>query len=131
MNTQPSMCSVLIYADSRYPVDRRLLRLSISSLVEKYGLLDRRVLVEVSLVGNRKMKQLNQTYLHFDETTDVLAFPLESDRPSPDGLLRLGDVVICYPQAKVIALAWNRIIDRVIAELAEHGVKHLLGEHHE
>jgi len=49
---------------------------------------------------------------------DVLSFPLDGDTTYPDGVIRLGDMVIC-DQEKDIEL------------LVEHGCLHLLGIHHE
>ena len=61
--------------------------------------------VEVTFVSEEQIKKLNQTYRSVDKITDVLSFPqLEIKYPkklqdfaaetSPDGLLRLGDIVI-------------------------------------
>ena len=49
---------------------------------------------------------------------NVLSFPLDFDTSYPDGITRLGDIVICDSENK-------------IEELAEHGCLHLLGIHHE
>jgi len=43
----------------------------------------------------------------------------------------LGDIVICYPQAKRQAMQWNKLLDEEIEFLASHGLLHLLGIHHE
>ena len=51
------------------------------------------------------MRQLNKQYRNLDSTTDVLSFALndpaeeESLCRSADGILRLGDIVVSYPQA--------------------------------
>jgi ssRNA-specific RNase YbeY (16S rRNA maturation enzyme) len=64
----------------------------------------------------------------------VLSFPLENNpnraAVSPDGLLYLGDIVVSWPQARTVAVKSNRLISAVICDLVEHGMKHLLGEHH-
>lgn len=49
---------------------------------------------------------------------DVLSFPLDGDTTYPDGVVRLGDIVICDQE-------------KDIESLAEHGCMHLLGIHHE
>ena len=49
----------------------------------------------------------------------------------PDNLLHLGDIIICFPLARQMAMEENKLIDQVLAELACHGTLHLLGEHHE
>jgi probable rRNA maturation factor len=88
--------------------------------------------VEVSLVvvGERKMRELHKKYMVTDETTDVLSFPLEGT-VGPDGVLRLGDIVVCYPVAISQASENKRLVDEEIDFLVEHACLHLLGIHHE
>ncbi len=125
---------VNIRADSRFPVGRPAVRQTIDKV-----LADRQVfrpaLVEVTIVGDRKMRDLNRKFRQLDKTTDVLSFPL-ADSPdqlaaSPDGLVRLGDIVVSWPQARNVAVKSNRLISDVVCDLVEHGLKHLLGEHHQ
>lgn len=125
-----SLTEVEIYADSRYPVDRKFIRSAVWDLLARYGMGDQRVVVEVTLVGNRKIHELNKVHRKIDSPTDVLSFPLEDMASQSDGKIHLGDVVVNYPMARDLAVKMNRIIDKVIGELVEHGVKHLLGEHH-
>lgn len=120
-----------IVADSRYPVDRKLIRAGVQELLSRYGMGNERVLVEISIVGNRKIRELNRRYRNIDAPTDVLSFPLDDGELKADGRIHLGDVVVSYPEARTTAVVMNRLIDAVIIDLVEHGVKHLLGEHHE
>lgn len=123
---------VEIHGDSRYPVDRKMIRQAVVNLLGGYSgsVLGAKTLVEVSLVGDRKMRQLNKTYRKLDHTTDVLSFPLEDMKSGPDGILRLGDIAVSFPQARKTAILMNRLVDKVVVDLVEHGLKHLLGEHH-
>lgn len=125
-----STVAIDIHADSRYPIDRKLVRQSISVLVEQYLGVGRNILVDVSITGSRKIRELNKKYRNIDAPTDVLSFPLEEKDPGPDGILRLGDIIVNYPEAMRMAILMNRLIDKVIVDLVEHGLKHLLGEHH-
>jgi len=85
------------------------------------------------------MKKLNTQYRSIAKTTDVLSFPThDPTQPigipfieSPDDVLRLGDIVISYPQARAMAITENKLIDDVIVFLALHGLDHLMGKHHE
>jgi probable rRNA maturation factor len=66
--------------------------------------------------------------------TDVLSFPQMDGESIPEvdsEVLTLGDVVVCYPQAKKQSLKLNRLIDDEIEFLTCHGVLHLLGIHHD
>ena len=121
-----------IFGDSRYPVDRKYVRTEVIALLKDFGFNEAdRVLVEITVVGNRKIKELNSKFRKLDEKTDVLSFPLEDRNPGPDGLIRLGDIAVSFPEAMTMAIRTNEIVDKVIAELVCHGVRHLLGEHHE
>jgi probable rRNA maturation factor len=95
---------------------------------------------DVSLVFTdaEKVKQLNREYRGVDEPTDVLAFHMlrhkESDSSfalPPDGITRLGEVVISYPQATVQAKQQGHSTERELALLIIHGILHLLGYDHE
>ena len=122
------MISVLISSESRYIVNRDQIRQAIRELLVNMGLDE--VEVSVSVVGGRKIRSLNRQWREIDKVTDVLSFPLEEAR-NADGILRLGDIVICYPKAREDAQKENIMMDNKLNELTIHGLKHLLGEHHE
>lgn len=122
------MISVLISSESRYRVDRKKIRQSASDFLKGAGLAD--VEVSVSVVGARKIHTLNQKFRQIDAPTDVLSFPQEEGR-GPDGILRLGDVVVCYPICREEARKENKMVWEQMNFLVEHGLRHLLGEHHE
>jgi probable rRNA maturation factor len=84
------------------------------------------------------VKQLNRDYRKVDETTDVLAFhmlPQKGADPSfalpPDGVTRLGEVIISYPQAVAQAKEYGHSPERELALLVIHGILHLMGYDHE
>ena len=126
------MITVSINSDSRYPVDRSSIRSVVRDVLSRYNITGD-CEIDVSIVGRRKMTSLNQKYKGKDGATDVLSFPLmegDDSQSSPDGVLRLGDVVVCYPIAVEYALKRQMLVDRVIGELVEHGCLHLVGVHH-
>lgn len=124
------MVSILIKADSRYPIERKKLKNFIRRLLAGYGI-EENTQLSIAIVGDRQMRQLNRKYRDLDKTTEVLAFPLEIEggrfATPPNGILRLGDVVISYPLARKKATKENILVDEAIEKLAEHGLKHLLG----
>lgn len=139
------MVSVLVSADSRFPVSRP----KIKEAVEKL-LLQKRITsdaeVSVLICGTRKSRDLAKKYLNDDNPHNVLSFPLADEGEelaSPtgksakgfvefqNGLLILGDIVVCYPIAQEEANADNMMVNDKISELVQHGLLHLLGEHHE
>lgn len=133
-----AVIKVPIFVESRYKVDRRKIKQTVWKVIKKQEMVGP-VEVSIAIVGDRKMKYLNKKYRGKDETTDVLSFSqLDSDligvgdrfSHTPDALL-LGDVVISYPTVIKEAARYNELVDERICMLVEHGVKHLLGEHHE
>lgn len=68
--------------------------------------------VNIFECSEAEMKKLLDGKYH-----DVLSFPLDRDTSYPDGVVRLGDIVICDKEK-----------DKEF--LAHHGCLHLLGIHH-
>jgi probable rRNA maturation factor len=97
-------------------------------------------LVEIGMVvtGQDKIRELNRIYLEEDKPTDVLSFPMrDSDVDEsgfvtpPDSALRLGEVIISYPQAKQQAREHGHTVKKEVAVLIIHGLLHLLGYDHD
>jgi probable rRNA maturation factor len=95
---------------------------------------------EVSLVftDSETVQQLNRDYRGVDEPTDVLAFYMlpqkgadSSFATPPDGITRLGEVIISYPQAVEQAREQGHSPERELALLIIHGILHLLDYDHE
>jgi probable rRNA maturation factor len=130
------MITVLFQTESHFPVDRKKICDAIVAALTPQ--MKRATEVSVSVVGDRRMRNLNKQYRNIDATTDVLSFPLNdpSENPetpfveTPDGVLRLGDIIISFPQAVEEAAEENVMVDDRIVFLALHGLNHLLGIHH-
>lgn len=129
------MIEVLFQTESHFPVKRQKIKDAV--IASLTGRISGNVEVSVIIVGDRRMKQLNTKYRNLEDTTDVLSFP--QDDPSqkmhpfvnaPDGVLRLGDIVVSYPQAVHYAALEHTFVDEKITELVLHGLEHLMGNHH-
>lgn len=136
------MINIIINSDPRYNINKdgikslvleALLKLRISGRIE----------LGINIVGDRKMHELNRKFRGLDSTTNILSFALEDSNPSslqhipkigfvaaPDKWLRLGDIVISYPQAVEDASLDGISVDEEIRNLVSHGLNHLLGIHH-
>ena len=85
--------------------------------------------VSITLIDDRRMRDLNARYRGKDLTTDVLSFPL-SDGQHPEE--PFGDIVISYETAQRQARSYGAPLRREIERLLVHGVLHLCGyDHHE
>jgi len=95
---------------------------------------------EVSLVFTDcdTVQRLNRDYRGVDQPTDVLAFYMFPQKGAassfalpPDGITRLGEVIISYPQAQAQAKEQRHPLETELALLVIHGILHLLGYDHE
>lgn len=130
------MITVLLQTESHYPVERKKIKAAIVEYIQKR--IESDVEVSITIVGDRQMHELNKTYRQKDYPTDVLSFPHNDPSQSnpvpfvdpPDNLIRLGDIVVSYPQARSEAMEENKLVDDQIIFLIYHGIDHLLGVHH-
>ncbi len=130
------MFKVLISTDSRYPVNRNVIRRAIADVLTTNKIITP-VEVSVSVVGGRKMRELSEKYLGDKEMHEVLSFPLEDVATRggfvnlPDDVLRLGDIVLCWPQILELASQEDKLVDDEVYFLTNHATLHLLGKHHD
>jgi probable rRNA maturation factor len=121
-----------IFVESRYRVDRKRIKKAIFKVLTAQGVKGA-IEVSVAIVGDRKMRALSKKYKGEDKTRNILSFSLsegESTNLSND-ILRLGDIVISYPQVIRDASDEEVLVDDKVDELVEHGMLHLLGINHE
>ena len=136
------MINIIVSSDPRYDVNKTAIKTAVAAILQKHRI-GGKIEIGVNIVGDRKMHELNRVYRGIDSTTDILSFALEDSNPaslqhvprigfvaSPDRWLRLGDIVISYPQALEDASLDGISVDEEIKTLVEHGVNHLLGIHH-
>jgi probable rRNA maturation factor len=94
--------------------------------------------VSVVLTDQETVHAMNRRYRNVDAPTDVISFYTEVPATGADafvlpddGVRRLGDVVISYPQAVEQAREVGHSTRRELTLLVIHGVLHLLGYDHE
>lgn len=106
--------------------------------------------ISLAIVGDGRIRKLNKIYRGKNRATDVLAFGDKSVLTylakafprlrkkeevkfinPPDGIKRLGEVIICYPRAKKQAKRLGHSLSKELTILLIHGILHLLGYEHE
>lgn len=130
------MITVLFQTESHFPVDRKKIKSAVMDYLQNK--IESDTEVSITVVGDYKMRELNKKYRQRDTTTDVLSFPQNDPSQSdaipfvdpPDDIIRLGDIVVSYPQAREEAMEENTLVDEQIIVLILHGIDHLLGIHH-
>lgn len=130
------MITVLFQTESHFPVKKSVITDAVTQSLQ--GRIKSDAELSIIVVGDRRMRELNKNYRQLDATTDVLSFPQhDPSQPMkpfvevPDGILRLGDIVVSYPEAVREATEDNKMVDDKLIELVLHGLEHLLGNHHE
>ena len=128
------MIKVYVKKQSNYPVDSYKLKRRVKKFLKEKGIVSDSQLT-IAIVGKRKMKELSKKYLNDYKLHNVLSFvgsEVDEDFKTPaQNMIDLGDIIICYQVAIKEANIDEMLIDDKVYELAEHGVLHLLGEHHE
>lgn len=129
------MLVINLHVGSRYPVNRKKLRAAAKSVLDNNNI--KHAQIDISVVGKRKIKKLNESELKHEGETDVLSFPQHeknklNDFPLPEGIPpHLGDVVISFPEAVKTAKKYGKLVDDQICFYLQHGMMHLLGYHHD
>lgn len=135
--------NIIINADSRYPINKLAVQAAVVEVLNRHKI-SGNVEIGVSIVGDRKMHEINKKYRGINSTTNILSFALEDPISqnqlqhvpkvgfvkSPDNILRLGDIILSYPQIIKDAASEGVSIEDELRFLVEHGMNHLLGIHH-
>lgn len=130
------MINVRVYKQSSYPISTPKIKNALKRFLKKKGIVSDAE-VSIAVVGEEKMKKLGRKYLHEENAPahNVLSFTSseaeEKFEDSPDNVIRLGEIVLCFPIVKKEAQEEEKLIDEKAVELVRHGALHLLGIHHE
>jgi len=130
-------------------IDEEFLKRVAKSALKTAGIKDRAE-ISLAIVGDGRMRKLNKMYRGKNRVTDVLSFDNRSVIPylnkafprlkrvpgekfiePPSGIKRLGEIIICYPQAKKQAKRLKHSLEKELTVLLIHGILHLLGYDHE
>lgn len=124
--------SVPIFVESRYKINRRRIKNTVEKVFDRNGVTGA-VEVSIAIVGDRKMRALSKKYKGEDKTRNILSFSLSEGESikMPNDKLRLGDIVLSFPQVINDSVRDETLIDDKVDELVEHGLLHLLGVNHE
>lgn len=108
-------------------IDQQKIKNGIVKALEYLNLSDNEL--TIAFVSNKKLQELNNTYLGINETTDVLSF--KSCDINPDsGRILLGDIIISLKKARLQAKEKKHSLDIEIITLCIHGILHLIDFDH-
>ena len=109
-------------------VNQTRLKLAADTLLDYFH--KNNVEITVSIIGEKKIRELNRNYRSINSETDVLSFASDEINPETNKKI-IGDVIISYPVAEKQSRAVNNQIGDELELLTIHGVLHLLGYDHE
>ena len=135
------MALEIYYTTKNKNVDKAFLNKIYKATLEHFKLEDV-FEVELTIVGEAKIRQTNKETRGIDRVTDVLSFPainfkfpfkkqdyIYSIDPET-GKLMLGELMLCEKRAQKQAKDFGHSLDREIGFLVLHGLLHLLGFDH-
>lgn len=99
--------------------------LSIAARVAEAKELETNSEISLLFLGRRRAKALNLSYRKMTYTPQVLAFP-QSKEKDVDGVVHLGDVMICTPLLKAETVVQKQTWEEVLYSWFDHGIGNLL-----
>lgn len=115
---------VNILSPSRYKINRKLLKKSATLYLEEKGI-SPHMQINIAFVGRQKMRDVSRTYKQEDVALPVLTF-FYNERIENQSEVLLGEIVICYPQAVLLAAERNKRVNEILEWLIQHGIENLL-----
>ncbi len=128
------MIKVGIKKEGNYPVDSKKIKDFLEDFFSREGIVSDAE-VSVAVVGRKKMLEIGKRYLDDKNLHEVLSFVSSEEDLKfvypPDGVVHLGEIIVCYPLIVEAAKKEGKLIDQKAIELVKHGAQHLLGIHHQ
>lgn len=113
---------VNLIGSSRYKINKKQIKNFVQSLYGRYSIAVDSTF-NIVFVGKRKMKEIANEYKHEDVALPVLAFPYD---PNEHEDKLFGEVIICYPQAVLLAAERNKKVETMMEQLIEHGIRNVV-----
>ena len=129
------MIQIIVNSDPRYPVNKLGIQATVLEVLKQHRV-HGNIEIGVSVMGDRKMHEINKKFRGQDSPANILTFAMEDIRnvgffKAPDKVLRLGDILISWNQIIKDAAIEGVSVEEELRFLVEHGTKHLLGIHHD
>lgn len=115
---------VTVISSSRYKINRKKIKELATTLLFNAGF-DKKHYINIVFVGKKKMKDVSATYKNELVALPVLSFIYNEQT---EGKRFLGEVLICYPQAVLMAARREKKVDAMMHQLIEHGIKNIIKE---
>src|SRR3989344_3549530 len=110
--------NVPIFVESRYKINRKKIKQVVENVLSKNQITGP-VEVSIAVVGDRKMRELSRKYKGEDKTRNILSFSQAEgeDVKNPTDVLRLGDIVLSFPEIIKDASKDEMLVDDKVDQL--------------
>ncbi|KKQ37561.1 MAG: hypothetical protein US54_C0031G0002 [Candidatus Roizmanbacteria bacterium GW2011_GWA2_37_7] len=112
-----------IFSSSRYKISKSSLEEFAQAQLDKHHV-SKTSALNIAFVGKRKMKEFAKKYKDEDVALPVLSFSYLRDPISTTDNV-IGEIVICYPQAVLLAAERDKRVDPTMHRLIEHGIQNI------
>lgn len=112
-----------IFTSARYKVNKKELASYAQEVLSSYNISASNS-INIAFVGKRKMKQIASKYKDENVALPVLSFPYMNNE-KVDGERIIGELVICYPQAILLAAERSKTVDALMKQLITHGIQNM------
>lgn len=117
---------ILIRHNKNWGLDETLVERMAEKGLEHFGYNKKPFELSVIFVGRKKAKELNQNYRNKSYIPQVLGFPMSKTEKDEDGIIRLGDIVICTEKLKYEVGFQKKSLEEILEEWMIHGVENLI-----
>mgnify|MGYP005863891945 CR=1 FL=1 len=108
---------------TKSPIERDFLQKISKNILKILGQ-NQKTEISLAIVGQNRMRSLNKKYREENQVTDVLVFANFVQEPLQNFL---GEIIICYPQAKKQAKRFGHSLRKELTILLIHAILHLVG----
>lgn len=116
---------ILIKHPKNWGLDEKIVLKYAKNALQHFGYDEKEVELSIYFVGKDKAKKLNIDYRQKSYIPQVLGFPMSKEKDI-DGLIHLGDIVICTQKLKYESVFLKKNIDKILLEWMIHGVENLV-----
>lgn len=111
-----------LIASSRYKLNRKHIKKLATNLLTEQGFEPNNE-INIVFAGRNKLKELSKKYKDENVALPVLTFIYNEE--IKEGNSALAEVIICYPDAVLMAAQKNKTVDQIIDYLVKHGLQNI------
>lgn len=112
-----------VITSSRYKINRKAIKKLAAEILQNNSF-DLNSDLNIIFAGKIKLREISKKYKQEDVALPVLTF-VYNEKTEDNGQY-LGEVLICYPQAVLMAAQKNKTVNEIIERLVKHGIDNII-----